>query len=116
MSVTTYIGTGNVAAGKAGADAMAAMVDRGAHVAVIAGIPGDAGSGARTRGFKAGAAGRFRVVQTVAADFVRSRARLAAAQLLRADPAIDGLFAVKTRWRSAPPMPCSRPAAGATSR
>jgi ABC-type sugar transport system substrate-binding protein len=94
VAVTTYVGTDNVAAGEVGADTMAGMVDRGADVAVIAGIPGDVGSGARTRGFKAGAEGRFRVVQTVAADFDRSRARLASAALLRADPGIQGLFVV----------------------
>jgi ABC-type sugar transport system substrate-binding protein len=94
VTVTTYIGTDNVAAGEVGARAMASFVDRGAHVAVIAGIPGDAGSGARVRGFKAGAVERFRVVQTVAADFDRSRARLAAAELLRANPRIQGVFAV----------------------
>ena len=92
--MTTYVGTDNVAAGEAGAKAMARLLDRGARVAVIAGIPGDAGSGARVRGFKAGAAGRLRVVQTVAADFVRSRAQLATAELLRADPKLEGVFAV----------------------
>jgi ribose transport system substrate-binding protein len=94
VGVTTYIGTDNVAAGAAGARAMARLLDSGARVAVIAGIPGDAGSGARVRGFKAGAAGRLRVVQTVAADFVRSRAQLATAELLRADPKLEGVFAV----------------------
>jgi ABC-type sugar transport system substrate-binding protein len=94
VGVTTYIGTDNVAAGATGARAMARLLDRGARVAVIAGIPGDAGSGARVRGFKAGAAGRLRIVQTVAADFVRSRAQLATAELLRADPKLGGVFAV----------------------
>jgi ABC-type sugar transport system substrate-binding protein len=94
VAVTAYVGTDNVAAGKVAAAAMAGFVDRGADVAVIAGIPGDAGSAARTRGFEAGAAGRFRVVQTVAADFDRSRARLATAALLRGDRRIQGLFAV----------------------
>jgi ribose transport system substrate-binding protein len=94
VKVTTYIGTDNVAAGRLGADAMAALVDRGARVAVIGGIPGDAGSGRRTEGFKQGARGRFQVVETIAADFEREKARLAAAAVLRADPGIAGLFAV----------------------
>ena len=94
VRITTYIGTDNVAAGRIGADAMAGFVDGGARVAVIAGIPGDAGSGARTSGFKDSARGRFDVVQTIAADFDRRRARLAAEELLRADPEIQGLFAV----------------------
>ena len=94
VRMRTYIGTDNVAAGRAGAGAMARFVARGARVAVVGGIPGDAGSGARTRGFKLGASGRFEVTRTVAADFVRSQARLAAGDLLRADPDLEGVFAV----------------------
>ena len=37
---------------------------------------------------------RFDVVATLAADFEREKARLAAADLLQADPRIDGFFAV----------------------
>ena len=92
--ITTYIGTDNEAAGGLGADAMAGLVDRGAKVAVVAGIPGDVGSGARSRGFKQGVRGRFDVVETVAADFERAKARLAAAEVLRAHPDIAGFFAV----------------------
>ena len=94
VKVTTYIGTDNVAAAGLAADAMASLVDRGARVAVIGGIPGDAGSGARTKGFKQGARGRFRIVETIAADYEREKARLAAAAVLRASPDIAGFFAV----------------------
>jgi ribose transport system substrate-binding protein len=73
---------------------MARLVGPGARVAVVGGIPGDAGSGARTSGFRAGARGRFVVVRAVAADVDRARARLAAADLLRADPRLRGFFAV----------------------
>jgi ABC-type sugar transport system substrate-binding protein len=94
VSITTYIGTDNTAAGRIAADAMAGFVGPGATVAVIAGIPGDATSGRRVEGFNRGARGRFAVARTIAADFDRERARLAAADLLcsRADP--DGFFAV----------------------
>jgi ABC-type sugar transport system substrate-binding protein len=92
--ITTYIGTDNVAAGRLAADAMAARVARRARVAVIAGIPGDASSGARTEGFRHGTRGRFDVVATSAADFERGKARLAAEAVLQTDPAIDGFFAV----------------------
>jgi ABC-type sugar transport system substrate-binding protein len=95
VSITTYIGVDNGAAGRLAADAMARFVAPGAGVAVIAGIPGDAGSAARVDGFRRGARGRFDVLPTVAADFDRERARLAAAELLRAGrrrPA--GFFAV----------------------
>jgi ABC-type sugar transport system substrate-binding protein len=94
VTIATYIGTDNVAAGKLGAGAMARFVDGAARVAVIAGIPGDVGSGARTEGFKAGARGRFDVTQTISADFDRKRARLAAEDVLRTDPRIQGFFAV----------------------
>jgi ABC-type sugar transport system substrate-binding protein len=94
VDITTYIGTDNRAGGRLGANAMASLVDRGARVAVITGIPGDVGSGLRADGFREGIRGRFDVVATVAADFERSKARLATADLLRADPRIEGLFAV----------------------
>jgi ABC-type sugar transport system substrate-binding protein len=94
VEVTTYIGIDNRAGGRLGAEAMAALVDRGARIAVITGIPGDVGSGLRADGFKQGNRGRFDVVATIAADFERQKARLAAADLLRADPRIDGFFAV----------------------
>jgi ABC-type sugar transport system substrate-binding protein len=94
VEITTYVGTDNRAGGRLGADAMAALVDRGARVAVITGIPGDVGSGLRADGFKHGNRGRFDVVATVAADFERAKARRAAADLLRADPRINGVFAV----------------------
>jgi ribose transport system substrate-binding protein len=94
VATRTYIGTDNVAAGGLAARAMARYVDPGARVAVIAGIPGDATSGARTQGFRDAARGRFAVVQTIAADFDRRRAELAAEDLLRSDPRVAGLFAV----------------------
>lgn len=92
--IATYIGTDNLAAGRLAADAMATAVRSGAQVVVIAGIPGDVGSAARTRGFIEGARGRFDVVQTIAADFDRAQARLAARQLLRKGSPVDGVFAV----------------------
>jgi ABC-type sugar transport system substrate-binding protein len=92
--VTTYIGTDNVAAGRLAADAMARLVRRGDHVAVIGGIPGDDTSDARARGFRDGARGRFSVVDTIAADFDRGRAELAAEDALHSDRALSGLFAV----------------------
>jgi ABC-type sugar transport system substrate-binding protein len=94
VGITTYIGTNNVAAGRLAAAAMARFVLRGSRVAVITGIPGDASSGARTQGFIEGATGRFHVIQMVAADFDRQRAKLATAALLRLRPRIRGFFAV----------------------
>jgi ribose transport system substrate-binding protein len=94
IKVTTYIGTDNVQAGRVAADAMGRFVGPGARVAVIAGIPGDASSEARTSGFSQGARGRFDVVQTIPVDFDRGRAKLAAEELLRSNPPVQGFFAV----------------------
>lgn len=94
VKIATYVGTDNAAAGSAGAGAMARFVDSGARVAVVTGIPGDVTSRDRTEGFRDGVRGRFTIVATVAADFDRVRAKLAAAELLRRDPAIRGIFAV----------------------
>lgn len=94
VGITTYIGTDNLAAGRLAAAAMARVVPRGSRVAVIAGIPGDATSGARTEGFIEGARGRFHVIQTIAADFDRRRATLATTELLRSRTSIRGFFAV----------------------
>jgi ABC-type sugar transport system substrate-binding protein len=94
VRIKTYIGTDNVAAGRLAAQAMARLVGPGAHVAIISGIPGDATSGARVRGFRQGAAGHFRVVQTIAADFDTTRAQLATEDALRGEPRLRGVFAV----------------------
>lgn len=94
VRITAYVGTDNRAAGRLAADAMARVVLHGARVAVIGGIPGDATSEARTRGFTDGAQGRFDVIQIIAADFDRGRARLAAAEILSARPPVQGVFAV----------------------
>ena len=94
VQITTYVGSDNHAGGMLGADAMAALVGRGARVVVITGIPGDVGSGLRAGGFTEGNRGRFDVVATIAADFEREKARRAAADLLSEDPGIDGFFAV----------------------
>ncbi len=94
VRITTYIGSDNVAAGRLAAHAMAGRVGTRARVAVIAGMPGDAGSMARTRGFIEGARGRFTIVGPVAADFNRRQAHDAALELIRGPKGIDGIFAV----------------------
>lgn len=93
VRITTYIGTDNVAAGAAGAGAMAGLVPSGARVAVLTGPSGDATSSARISGFRGGARGRFEVVASSAADFDRRKATLATEALLAADDRIAGIFA-----------------------
>jgi ABC-type sugar transport system substrate-binding protein len=93
IKISTYIGTDNVAAGKLAADAMARLVGRGARVAVIGGISGDATSAARIDGFTAGARGRFHPLAAVSADWDERKAMLAATSLLHTEPGIEGFFA-----------------------
>lgn len=94
VRVRTYIGTDNAAAGRLGADTIAGVVGDGAPVALIVGLPGDGPSEGRARGFADAARGRFRVADRVAADYDPRRARLAAEELLRARPDLEGIFAV----------------------
>jgi ABC-type sugar transport system substrate-binding protein len=93
IDIATYIGTDNVAAGALAARTMAALVDRGARVAVIGGTSGDATSAARIDGFRTGARGRFAPLAPVPADWDEHTALLAAGDLLRRDPRIQGFFA-----------------------
>jgi ribose transport system substrate-binding protein len=94
VKITSYVGTDNHAGGRLAADTMAALVDRGARIAVITGISGDVPSADRAVGFGQGTRGRFKVVTSIAADYARDKARRATADLLRADPHIAGVFAV----------------------
>jgi ABC-type sugar transport system substrate-binding protein len=93
IEISTYIGTDNRAAGELAADTMAGLVGRGAGVGVIGGISGDATSVARIEGFSVGARGRFDPLDPVSADWDERKAMLAAADLLRSEPGIDGFFA-----------------------
>lgn len=92
VKITTYVGTDDRAAARLGADAMARFVPRGARVAVLGGLSGSTNV-ARVAGFARNARGRFRIVGTVSADYERAKARLAAADLLRADRRLSGFFA-----------------------
>jgi ABC-type sugar transport system substrate-binding protein len=93
VQITTYIGTDNIAAGRAAATAMAAIVAPGARIAVLAGTSGDATSEARVEGFQRGASEHFEVVSSTAADFDRSKAELAAEEVLDDDRRLTGIFA-----------------------
>jgi ribose transport system substrate-binding protein len=94
VRINTYIGTDNLAAGRLAAAGMAGQVRRGARVHVITGIPGDATSEERARGFQAASKGRFSVADPVAADFDREEAAAAAQHLLSTDRRLAGIFAV----------------------
>jgi ribose transport system substrate-binding protein len=93
IRISTFIGTDNRAAGRLAAQAMAGLVRRGARVAVIGGISGDATSADRLQGFRAGARGRFDALDAVGADWSEGKAMRAAADLLANDPGLAGFFA-----------------------
>jgi ABC-type sugar transport system substrate-binding protein len=93
IEISTYIGTDNNAAGELAAGTMAGLVGRGSRVGVIGGISGDATSAARIDGFRSGARGNFEALDPVSADWDERKAMLAAAELLREEPGIDGFFA-----------------------
>jgi ABC-type sugar transport system substrate-binding protein len=93
VHVTTFIGTDNLAAGRAAAEAMARFIPRGARVAVLTGPSGDANSQARSDGFRNATAMRFRVVASAAADWDTGKAQRATAELLMRDPHLAGIFA-----------------------
>ncbi len=94
VDLRTYVGTDNVAAGRLAAEALAKDLPRDAMVATVKGIPEDAGSEARERGFLDGARGRLRVVARVNADFDERQAQRAVAEILAAEPRLRGVFAV----------------------
>jgi ABC-type sugar transport system substrate-binding protein len=95
VRIRSYIGTDDVAAGRLAGTTMAALLRRGGGVALLAGLPSSANSGFRLRGFEQGIAGsRVRVVERVTADYDRTKAEVAAGQILRRHPRIAGFFAV----------------------
>lgn len=93
FSVTTYVGTDNVAAGRLAGEEMLKLVPAGSKVALIAGIVGDLGSNARIKGFKEATDGKLEAVVLVSADWDREKAYTAATDILRAHPDVAGFFA-----------------------
>ncbi len=94
IDLRSYVGTDNEAVGRLGARALDDRLPPGAAVAVITGIPGDAGSEARARGFVSGARGKLDVVAQVSADFDEEQARQAVRAILDVEPELGGVFAV----------------------
>lgn len=92
VKLTTYVGTNNETAGKAGGEAMLDLLSNGDQVALIGGLVGDPGSNARMGGFTTAVEGKLKVTQTVAADFDKAKAKSAAKTILLANPDIKGFF------------------------
>jgi ABC-type sugar transport system substrate-binding protein len=93
FSVTTYIGTDNVAAGRLAGEEMLRIIPEGSKVALIAGIVGDLGSNARIQGFKESTEGKLEIVNMVSADWDREKALTAATDIMQANPDLAGIFA-----------------------
>ena len=90
--ITSFAGTDNTAAGKAGGASMIKLIGTGKKIGLIAGLAGNVTSNARIDGFKAGAAGAA-FVGPVNADWDTTKALDAANQMLVANPDLAGFFA-----------------------
>ena len=90
--VTSFAGTDNFAAGKAGGKDMIAKIGTGKTIGLIAGLAGNVTSNARIDGFKAGAAGAT-FVGPVNADWDTTKALDAANAMITANKDLAGFFA-----------------------
>jgi D-allose transport system substrate-binding protein len=93
LTIGTYIGTDNKAAGGKAGDFVATQAGAGADVAIIGGIAGDVTSAARVDGFKAATAGKLNVVSEEAADWKREVALTKATDILAANKNVKAFFA-----------------------
>jgi len=94
VTVTSYLGSDNVATGAAAGEQMAKILPAGSKVALIGGLAADPGSLARMKGFSDAVSGKLVVTQTVAADADRLKAQQAATQIMNGTPDIKGFFTV----------------------
>src|SRR3954453_4759724 len=73
---------------------MASLLPAGGEVALVGGLASNVNSGVRLSGFTRGLQGsRVRVVARVNADYDRTKAEIAAEQILSTHPRIAGFFA-----------------------
>ncbi|MDX6647406.1 MAG: ribose transport system substrate-binding protein [Miltoncostaeaceae bacterium] len=94
ISIATYVGTDNAAAGALAARAMQALLPRGGDIALVGGLALDISSHQRLAGFVRHARRtNLRIAVRVAADFDRTKAQLAAQRVMWARPAVVGFFA-----------------------
>lgn len=92
VTINSYIGTNNVAAGKLAAKQLEKMIPAGAKVAIIGGLASDPTSQARIKGFKEGAAGKLDIVQAVAGNWNREKALNDATSIMQKQPGLKGFF------------------------
>jgi ABC-type sugar transport system substrate-binding protein len=95
VRIHTYIGTDDFSSGTLAGKRMAAILPDGGEVALLGGIADNINSGRRLRGFERGIRGsRVKVVARVNADYSRTKAQIAAAEIIRTRPNLSAFFAV----------------------
>jgi ABC-type sugar transport system substrate-binding protein len=94
VRIRSYIGTDDFAAGRLGGVRMASLLHGAGEVALVGGLAKNVNSGVRLSGFARGLQGsRVRVVARVNADYDRTKAEIAAEQILGTHPRVAGFFA-----------------------
>jgi ribose transport system substrate-binding protein len=94
VSIVSFIGTDNTAAGELAARAMRSLLPQGGDIVLVGGIANDVTGRQRLAGFVRGTRGTgLHVVARVTADWDRTKAQLAAAGILRVRPTLAGFFA-----------------------
>lgn len=93
VTIDTYIGTDNVAAGRLGGEFVSEQLGGSGSVALIGGIEGDPTSAARLDGFQDGLDDGIEVLTTVAGDWDRQTALTQAETILNANPDVGAFFA-----------------------
>jgi ABC-type sugar transport system substrate-binding protein len=94
LSIRTYIGTNDVAAGRIAGSKMASLLKAGGRVALIGGLADNVNSALRLKGFERGIQGAgLKVVARINADYRRTKAQIVAEQMLRDNPRLSGFFA-----------------------
>ena len=116
VTITSYMGSDNVATGAAAGEYMVTILPAGSTVALIGGLPADPGSLARMKGFSNAVAGKLKIIQTVASNADRLKAQQDAASIIRAHPDIGGFFTVSGDMSLGIRPPSIKPDSGARSR
>jgi ABC-type sugar transport system substrate-binding protein len=94
VRISIYIGTDDFAAGRLAGARMASLLQGAGDIALVGGRVGSILAPLRLGGFERGIRGtRLRVVERVNADYERTKAQIAAEQILEGHPRLDGFFA-----------------------
>ncbi|TML91484.1 MAG: sugar ABC transporter substrate-binding protein [Actinobacteria bacterium] len=94
LRIRTYIGSSDVGAGKLAGTEMASLLHGTGDVALLGGWADNINSKLRLGGFERGIHGtNVKVVARANADYVRVKAEVAAARILRTHPHLSGFFA-----------------------